>query len=260
MTVALGLVCKDGVLVAADSMATGEGFAAPGVKVHTFGRSPAIWTASGSVFVMEEVTKVIEQADASGTPEKPATTYTQPIPSAIRTGLGKSINKAMADAYARALSSTPLPPGAIHANFATNFLILGHASGTPWFLEFAADGQINWHTESGFYAVGSGGPFATVAHALMRHYVTQDLSLEQGKKLAYRTIQTTIDVSPSGVGPPVQMAICDAEGARVLSAQEIEEIATAVDGWKVLERETLTEMPEEKAEEAKGDLPSMSDE
>jgi hypothetical protein len=98
------------------------------------------------------------------------------------------------------------------------------------------------------------------AHALMRHYATEDLTLEKGLKLAYRTIQTTIDVSPAGVGPPVQMAVCDASGARILDSDEINEIALAVDGWKVLERETLTETAAERAEDAEHDLPDIDDE
>lgn len=258
MTVALGLICTDGVLVASDSMGTGEGFAAQAVKVHTFGRCPAVWTGSGSVFVMEEVMEVFNREANAGTREAPSAAWTQPIPKAIRTNLGKQVNKAMGEAYGRALSSSPMTPNLIHPNFVTNFLVLGFANNTPWFLEFAATGEMNWHTEEGFYAVGSGGPFATVAHALMRHYATSPgLTLELGKRLAYRTIQTTIDVSPAGVGPPVQIAICDAQGARVIDSEEISEIGTAVDGWKTLETETLRETPQERAEDAEGDLPAL---
>ncbi len=54
MTVALGLICSDGVLVASDSMASNGPVASTAVKVHRFEQQPTVWTASGSVYVIEE--------------------------------------------------------------------------------------------------------------------------------------------------------------------------------------------------------------
>jgi hypothetical protein len=121
----------------------------------------------------------------------------------------------------------------------------------------AVDGQINWHTEHRFYAVGSGGEFASVAHGLMSHYISDDLTLEHGKLLAYRTIDTTINVSSSGVGPPVQIAICDNNGPRILDDDEIKAVSTAVDRWKELEVETLRATLESLAGSAARDLPTL---
>ncbi|GAA1562469.1 hypothetical protein GCM10009789_14570 [Kribbella sancticallisti] len=260
MTVAVGLVCSDGVLVASDSMATGEGVAAHSIKVRQFGRSPIIWTAAGSVFVMEEVTTVLEKEDLAGTPEAPKAAYTKPDLPAIRNSLHTPINTAMRKAYAKELYGPPSTDGQLRIMFRTDFLMLGHANDTSWFLEFAGDGQVNWHTDARFYAVGSGGPYATVAHALMSHYIGDGVTLEQGKLIAYRAIQTTIEVSPSGVGLPVQMAICDNSGARILEKPELDQIGFAVDGWKVLERETLTQSVAEKVLDAAQDLPVMDEE
>lgn len=53
----------------------------------------------------------------------------------------------------------------------SDFLVLGYANNTPYFLELSGDGQLNWHTAGKFAVVGSGGPFAEVANGLMAHYV-----------------------------------------------------------------------------------------
>jgi len=258
VTVALGLVCSDGVLVASDSMGSSEQTAEHSQKVRTFGRCPALWTASGSVYVMEEVEAELKVLDASGTPEAPLRIFGDPQPAAIRKKLAPMVNKVMRAAYATALNVQPADPGgAVLIAFPTDFLMLGYAAGTPWFLEIARDGQVNDHTDGGFYAVGSGGHFATVARGLMRHYLTRPLPLELGKLVAYRAIDTTIQVSSQGIGPPVQIAVCDNSGARVLNDDEIEAVRLGVQGWTVQETESLSMSLLEAKAEASGDLPEM---
>jgi|GEM_PF-2671426 len=227
-------------------------------KVRTFGRCPALWTAAGSVYVMEEVEAELRVVDASGTPEVPLRIFTDPQPAAIRKKLVPTVNRAMRAAYSNALNVQPAPPGgAMALTFPTDFLMLGYAGGTPWFLEFAKDGQVNDHTARGFYAVGSGGHFATVARALMRHYLTRPLPLELGKLVAYRAIDTTIQVSSQGIGPPVQIAVCDNAGARILSGDEIETVRLGVQGWTVQETESLSLSLLEAEAAASGDLPQL---
>jgi 20S proteasome alpha/beta subunit len=255
VTVAIGLVCSDGVLVASDSMSSDGHVAGFGRKVHTFGRTPAIWTMSGSVYVAEEVTYELERLDASGTPDAPPVVFTKPDLPSLRSKLTTSVKKGVRTAYDGALG---VPQGQIPNTFMTNFLVLGYSNGTPWFLEYAYDGQINWHTDlPGFYSTGSGGEFAAVARGLMGHYLTDPQPLDLGKMIAYRTIATTIEVSSQSVGFPVQIAVCDDEGARILTDEELDEVATGVERWKQLERDTLRQSPEEAQGEARGDLPTM---
>ncbi|GGM04651.1 hypothetical protein [Nakamurella endophytica] len=243
MTVAVGLVCRDGVLVASDSMATdSQQVAMRSVKVRCVAGYPIIWTGAGSVYTLEEVAAELQTLEASsGSGGQPVKSFTEPNLSAVRAKLQGLIHKGMKRAYGTALTTNPNAQGQnqILPGFGANLLVLGYSASVPWFLEFDQTGVVNWHTEHSFYATGSGGSFATVALSLMRHHVTSDLSLEQGMLLAYRTIDTTIEVSTFGVGPPVQMAICDAGGARVLSSDEVEQVRIGVDRWKELERETL---------------------
>lgn len=240
MTVAIGLVCKDGVLVAADSMGSDQMTAAPMTKVRALSKAPVIWTSSGTQYVSEEVALELGRLDAStGKDGGPLACFAEPNLTALRNAIKAPLQKAMRAAYDSCLSA---PPGAQQHPFFTTFLILGYSNETPWFLEVSGDGQLNWHTEGKFYATGSGGPFATVARGLMDHYIVDDLTLEQGKLIAYRTIQTTIDVSSMFVGGPVRIAVCDSEGPRLLDADEMERIAHAVDGWKAIEAESLTSL------------------
>lgn len=257
MTVALGLVCSDGVLVAADSMGSDGPIASVSQKVRTFAKIPGIWTASGSVYVMEEV--VLALTELEGDPSKPPhALYTTPLPDVIRNKLKSVAHPTMRKAYESALNVNPADKGGAQAiAFPTDFLFVGYANDTPWFLEFAHDGQVNDHTAKGFKSVGSGGPFAAVAQALMSHYLLSKPTLAQGLMVAYRAIQTTIEVSAAYVGPPVQIAVCDNNGSRILSDDELDALKVQVARWKELERESLSMDAAEAQEDAVGDLPSI---
>jgi proteasome beta subunit len=220
-------------------------------KVFKLQSCPVVWTASGSIYVIEEVTAALAGID------QPTTAFTEPNLTALRERLRAHIHKTMKKCYGSALSASPFPDGAIPGSFATSFLVAGYANQTPWLLEVAHDGQLNWHTEFGFYAIGSGGSFARVAHGLMAHYLSTQLTLKQGLQVAYRAIETTCEVSPGGVGMPVRIALVDSSGARILETGEINQIGDMVARWKTLEAETLTMDAEEAKMSAEGDLPVM---
>ena len=152
----------------------------------------------------------------------------------------------------------PTPEGAIPKDLETQFLVLGWVDGKPMFLEFDEIGQVNSHLDTGFYAIGFGGPFAIVAQGLMAHYFREPMPLKQAQLVAYRTISTVCEIAPSAVGPPVRLAVVDADGTRVLGDDELSEIETGVERWKTLEAETLTMGAEDARKEALGDLPSLS--
>jgi hypothetical protein len=250
LTVALGLVCADGVIVASDSMASDGSTARSTTKVNVICGASAIWTSSGSVYVIEEVTAVLE---------KEAGKQNSPLNASLRSGrqdhirevLGKLVRDAMKECYGAAL---PLGsnqmynvPGAQAPKhqFATSFLFLGWTGNEPWFLEIADDGQLNWHTGAAFYAIGVGGPFATVAQGLMRHYWATPRPVEDGRLVAYRTIASTIDVSTGLVGYPVCLAEATSEATRIFDPTEIErDIKTSVERWTQLEAESLARLRE----------------
>jgi 20S proteasome alpha/beta subunit len=241
MTVALSLVCSDGVLVASDSMASNGPIATASIKVHRFDALPIVWTASGSVYVIEEAEAALKSHEAnlglaSNLSFADASQLNQ-----LRSGLVGVTTSVMRQCYSSALPfGIQQQINGQHHPFITDFLMTGFADGTPMLLEVAQDGQANWHTAEGFYAIGSGGAFASVAQALMKHYLDDGpLPLELGMQIAYRTIETACDVSTGGVRTPVQMAVVDAEGSRIVDSGEIEELKDRVTGWKQVERDAL---------------------
>jgi hypothetical protein len=91
----------------------------------------------------------------------------------------------------------------------------------------------------------------------MAHYLSSELSLKQGLKVAYRAIETTCEVSSGGVGMPVRIALVDKDGARGLEEAEVNEVGDLVARWKTLEADTLAMTSEDAKLAAQGDLPVM---
>ncbi len=247
MTVAIGLVCSDGVVVASDSMAsTISNTAHPAQKVRACPELNAVWTAAGSVYIIEEVDQALKDLEVTAA-SQPITkaAFAKPDLPVIRQNLQSFVCDAMKRAYGSAMpgvNAIPTPFGGTQHPWHSDFLVLGYSSGTPYALEIAGDGQLNWHTAAKFCAVGSGGPFADVTNGLMAHYVEgDDLPVKLGLWVAYRAIETTCRVSSSLVGPPVQLAVVDEGGARVLSSEEIDEVDAGVQGWLTAEKASLRE-------------------
>ena len=259
MTVAIGMVCSDGVLVASDSQATSGQIASPGKKVKIVDGASAVWTAAGSVYVIEEVEialseKVETQLNNKGA-NKWKRGFLDPDESVVREHTGKVIMDTIRGCYGSIMPGM-VPPELYPHPFYTSFLLLGVGEdGDSFFLEFSGDGQVNSHTQRGFYALGSGGEFASVAMALMSHYITGPaVSLDVGQKLAYRTIETTCEISAGLVSGPVQMAIADNSGVRIADDTELRCIGDSVRAWKELEKNTLHGSGEPRSEKSQSEL------
>jgi hypothetical protein len=223
-------------------MSSAEGTAGTSIKVRALASPAMVWTAAGSVYVIEEVQAVVNDWAAKTSTNGDLARIDAADFSLIRTRVGANVHRAVKAAYERQLpfGGQAIVPGTTQHPFSSDFLFAGYHDGRPYILEFARDGQMNWHQDRMFYAVGSGGAFATVAQALLQHHLDEGpLDLHLGKQLAYRTIETTCQVSSQFVGGPVQMAVVDAEGARILGLEEMEEIQTAVAGWKQVERDAF---------------------
>lgn len=257
MTVAIGLVCQDGVIAASDSKATDVATAHSEQKVHVLESCSTIWTAGGSKYVMEEVAFELDDLAKQHSGGTPAPCLCIPDARDFRERLRGAIHPPMQRCYQGALSATPREPGDIPKDLETQFLVLRWAEGAPAFLEFAEAGEIESHVSLGFYGVGIGGPYAMVALSLMEHHFGTPLSLRQGLMVAYRTIETVCNVATGGVGLPVQIAIADNDGARILSSDEIAQIGTGVDRWKQLEVDALTMGSDEAEQSAVRDLPQI---
>jgi 20S proteasome alpha/beta subunit len=239
MTVAIGLVCSDGVLVAADSMASMGHTAAFVSKVHSFPSASLVWVGSGSVYVLEEIEAALTR-QLTGTELSKVNRGDR---DAIRNGLGRTVTGALKKCYESALPfGMNQGDGSGKHPFSSEVMLLGWSSGKPWFLEVSSDGGMNWKDGQGFSSIGSGGEFATVAHSIVKHHYTPDFDLEVGLMLAYRVIQSTCEVSSMFVGGPVNLAVASDAGARNLTDDEVNKIDSQVEGWKAVERDALRDL------------------
>ena len=262
MTVVIGMVCSDGVLIATDSQATSGRVAQPMTKARTIRGAATVWSSAGALYVMEEVEAVladkVENHLLNEGSNKWKRMFSEPDLRAIRTEFADIVRQTMLSCYQAALPGV-IPPGVLAPGqhlFATDFLFSGMGGDAKFLLEIASDGQLNWHTDKGFIAIGSGSEFATVAMELMKPYMEEGpLDLELGQIVAYRTIDTTCDVSAGLVRGPVQMAIADANGSRVLNRQELYDIEESVQRWKASERDLLLSLSDGASSEDSIDLP-----
>jgi len=122
-----------------------------------------------------------------------------------------------------------------------NTVIAGYTDNTPWILEINCNGLDEQHEHRGFLALGTGEAFAHFGCASMQHHAVREMGIRAAQVLALRTIATAIEVAAVGLGPPVQMWVIDANGARQMNEEELKVISDAADLWKGLETEFLTE-------------------
>lgn len=235
MTVAIGLVCSDGVIVASDSMLSTGTLAANMQKVFALDRLRVLWAGAGAVYTIEAVGQTLQQLAGDG---KASHAFMQSDLPAIRTALEtRVVQGAMKRCYESVLATSDEQKKAYPV---AEFLVLGWSKQGAHATIISTDGQLNWRHQVRFCAIGSGGTFALVANALMAHYVEgADLTVELGLRLAFRTIETICRVSSQLIGPPVQLGVVDAMGARVLTQPEVDAVEEAVAGWKTLEAVTL---------------------
>ena len=259
MTVAIGLVCSDGVVVASDSLASGgsQGWvASKATKVFKAPRLPLIWTASGSVHMIEEVATTIREMDAEiyGIGRNDSLPlFLQPALESIRSQFTNHAVKRMREIYTSALPNAekqadPRHPG--HHVHEAEFLFLGFTNGQPFFLHLDEFGGMNWvHLDNKFRSIGSGGDFAAAGAALLENYVQADLAVEQGLQVAYRAIEATCRISTALVRTPVQLAVADADGTRILDEDAIRVVQHDVESWTDWEKNRFLQPAPERPEE-----------
>lgn len=218
MTVAIGMVCQDGVLVASDSMGSSGPIAMRLAKARALSTRPIVWVGAGSTYVAQCVERAIQSHDADGHPD------------VTPESLAAALRSVIIEAYG---VSSP-PPGTERADVSeSETLLLEWRDGRPSFVHLRADTAPVDKTGETFHAIGSGHDFAHVAYVALSHYMAEPLPLHQGLLIAYRIVSIVCEASSWGVGLPVQLAVADDNGARVLSTEEVEQISTGVQRWLI---------------------------
>lgn len=244
MSVAIGLACEDGVVAAASGRPVRGGAGVLDSSVGALGALPVVWSAVGSLYVIEDVEAYVGQLDKLAQSEQLTIVqnFKGPRLDQVKQNLGTYVRDPMKRCYESALPGTqPVPTfgGMVHP-FATDFLVLGYASGTPWFVEVANDGRLIWRTGAGQHAVGAGGEAALLARAILSMYAGgREIGVEVAKAVAFRTVRTTLELAAGVSSAPVQIAVADEAGARVLDREQVAAVAALADRWAEAESETI---------------------
>jgi proteasome beta subunit len=225
VTLVLAVRCRDGVVLASDGQATtdaaGQPTKQPTLKLFDVDGRIA-WGAAGSVGLQQTLLDELRGAD-------------------LRRHQGASLRRALADLVIpiqqEALRDYVPQPGSEPPDLACIFAWRGRDG--PWILSIPRTGSDHqFHPR--YSAIGSGDIFADFAMASVAHLGTADLGLEHAKMVAYKAIADAIEVAAVYVGPPIQMYVVTAAGARPVARSEIDgELAGSVDAWKGRQRESL---------------------
>jgi 20S proteasome alpha/beta subunit len=241
MTLILALACSDAVVVAADSQATftggGQPLRATEDKLWQVKDAPVVAGVSGHVGTAQKIRQSLAKIHDN--------VLRGPI-TAARPILRDHVCKALNDTKDHFIQAHPSGGDLI-----TNTVICGYTVDSPWILEITCNGLDEQHEHRGFMALGSGESFAHFACASMQHHAVRELGAKAAQVLAYRTIDTAIEVAAYGLGGPVQMWLIDANGARAVTEADLQVIGHTANLWKATEAEFLQgavlEAPDEPA-------------
>lgn len=154
------------------------------------------------------------------------------------------LRSATGDVLGREYSNfVPSRPGQTAANTVGSvLLVIGRDVRGYWLLEIDHNNQPSFYTEHGFHTVGSGAAAAYLAQGLLKAYDTGRRSIDHLKLVAYRTVDTCINVlgGQLGVGGFVQLYASREGGAFIREDDEgLAQLRDGLEKWTTLEAESL---------------------
>ncbi len=223
MTLVVALQCTDGAILASDSQSTEStgNVRSAGQKVFPL-TEHAVWGASGNGQIIAEIRDRL-------------TDITNSTPVIMGQGIVNKVRPVLDRHYKNFINVPNQPP----SSPGTSVLACGVWKETPWIVEVDAHCQYSQYETKGYHAIGSGAEPAQYAIAVLSHFQTKNNSLEYGKMVVYRVMDTVIQTSAYHVGPPIQMWTVNQSGVHQLIDEELAQLQDAVATWKAVERDTL---------------------
>jgi 20S proteasome alpha/beta subunit len=210
MTLVLAVRCREGVVLASDGQATidaaGQPTRQPVRKLACVGGRIA-WGAAGSLGLQQTVAAELERRVDE---------------LAVADDLRPALARIVISIQQRALREFVDLPGAAPPELACVFCWADGPAGRPAILSIPRTGG-DHQLHDRHAAVGTGDIFAEHAMASVAHLGTERLSLDQAKLLAYQILADAISVAAAFLGPPIQMAVVTADGARELDRSELDD-------------------------------------
>ena len=231
MTLVLGIVCAEGVVLASDSQATystgGQPIKGNITKLYPQWNSVA-WAASGNVGVAQYASQLFKNhaqlSQQAYFENRTPDTAQKEICGALRGPLRQYFQGEIMSVQ----GSQP----------ETSFLFCGSVKGGAVLFEIGADLIVTDHREQGYAAIGSGDIFPYFALASLAHHNLRECSLSRASLIAHRVVDDAIRVAAFGLGPPVQM-ITIPNGDQADVRDDIEAIKAGVAQWKSIETAAL---------------------
>lgn len=253
MTLIIGIICEDGVVMAADSASTdisAQVKQPTSDKLRQIGNQKMVLGGSGNVGLLQIIRESVDGYKGSAATIKN-----------VRRDLKALILPDQRQAIAEHI---PLQVPGMNQPPTACVLVGGYASKMPFLLEFEANGEDTCYDAplGNFCAIGSGKIYA---HALFRTHLTRKRDLKLGKILAFRVVSDSIDIAHYGLAHPVHMWTITEKTVAVVSDEEKQQLSETVKIWRELESEALGKLlapvetipptvptPEEAAAEASG--------
>jgi 20S proteasome alpha/beta subunit len=239
MTLIIGIRCKDGLVMVADSMSTE---AAPlntgNITKHEAEKIVAykdiLWGSSGSVGVKQVIQHELEKDYGNWFQRNIS-------PVDLRQRLVRKIQPILREQYRLVGEFSNNHPA--HIPF-TNFIFGVYLTGGFALLNIESNcaGEV---VEAHHCATGSG---QKTGQALLRRLRNQEWDVKTGLVVAYRTMNDAIHVEPQGIGPPIRLARYTlGKGNPCVEkisndSAEYKAIEDSARAWTALEQETLEKL------------------
>jgi 20S proteasome alpha/beta subunit len=226
VTIAVALLASDGVVLASDSMGSDVTIASTQQKVRVCAPLPLAWAFAGSVYLGQAVRRAMDDLAAA-----PPSGWAAMTGFEILDELLGRVRPAVKDAVA-ALREGGDPTG-------LELLFVGTAADGPFVAVVHQDLSAVLEDEQNLVPIGAARTFAAALRQALAHYLVRRPAVRHALPLACRAVDAVCQVSAYGVAPPVQVAVVDADGARLLSVDEVGALDEQVQAWLAAESATL---------------------
>lgn len=221
MTLVLGLRCRDGFVLAADSQRT-QGTMRDRVPKLFASPTGILWGAAGSIAIQQELDAEMHDL-AIG--HHPAARVAQP-----------ALVAAVKAARARAIAALEEPSDeakTVHGLFAW----YSRAEDAHYLLRVTGLGHAEFHPD--FTAIGNGADLARFALSRSDYLGLGGLDLDPAQMIAFEAADDVIRAVATGLGTPVQIGVVTASRCGVLASDERQALEDTVSLWRERKRSML---------------------
>lgn len=238
MTLIIALLCKDAIIIGADSKATeevtGHVVFDPSFTVDkVFGLGDKIlWGGSGQGGFVQRMKERLDSNYAS---------HAGNFAKAASDTCGHIRGLVVAAGKLELQSMVSPDEGRLRLN---KFLFCGFSGDGPWIYEVLGNGQATRYEKPfGFHAIGSAAHFAYAAFGLLRHHGVNAHGERGGLVVAHRILGSSVSLAAGGVGEPLQYWVLTKSGIKQIpeNSPEFRNMKETVGLWAEKEKAALGE-------------------